>query len=675
MTSTTGTTITGTTTTTTASSAQRARRHRRSLALAVALAAGGALFAPLPAHAATQPSDGPTWSTTSPGPSGEPDEQPTEQSDKRPTATTTASPSPSPRTTAPTTAPTTSRSTSPTTAPRGDDEDAATFDPDAPVPQAKDPDDQNALERAWAKIKDLVIGDDDEEDQGEDQDDEKSGDQATDDSPDERSTNGDVPVLPAASNSTTLTAEGFVNSVGVGTHLAYLDTSYGDVDAVKLVEDLGVLHVRDGLGSADSVPIKSMQRLGQAGVDINWVAQPADSSFSIDDQLDLIKDNKLNVTSVEGVNEEDNHGNSNWVSEVREHQIKLYSAVKDTLGDDVAVVAPSLVHDESRAQLGEVPSDIANSHPYTGGEMQTASATEHQLSMTKEVTPDVDTATPEQVEGKKVDLKAAVEDSGAMWATETGFHTATDSTAGGGVQPHVSEKAQAVLEVQQVLANYRNGVDRSYIYELMDEGDDNGEAEDRFGLAHADGSPKPVYTALQQLLATVATGGPSGTVGAAPVTVDVTGGSDVTTSVVLPRADGSTVVAVWEASPVWDRDASRDLDVPAHDVTLHLGGDVDAPVFVPGQGTKALESTDDTSSVKVSSQAAPTIVVLAPTGASSSDQTSSDDPPAADEPTSTPTPTASSTSSTLTRSQKPTPLDTAGPKVDEQTDDATSAKD
>jgi len=255
-----------------------------------------------------------------------------------------------------------------------------------------------------------------------------------------------------------------------------------------------------------------------------------------------------------------------------------------------------------------------------------------------------------------------------MWATETGFHTATDSTAGNGVQPHVSEKAQAILEVQQVLANYRNGVDRSYIYELMDEGDDNGQAEDRFGLAHADGSPKPVFTALRNLLAAVATGGPSGTAGAAPVTVDVTGGSDVTTSVVLPRADGSTVVAVWEASPVWDRDAGRDLNVPAHDVTLDLGGDVDAQVFVPGQGAKAVETQDGTSSVKVSSQAAPTIVVLAPTGASSNDPRSSDDSPAADEPTSAPTPTASSTSSTPNRSQKPTPLDTAGPKVDEQTE-------
>jgi hypothetical protein len=619
---------------------QPSSRHRRSLALAVALTAGGAVLAPLPAYASTTPTARPTSSASSPTPSSaavsnDPDEQPTELPTTRSTATSSASPS----------------------------ADQSSTTPSAP--KARDKDDQKTVNSLWQQLLRVIVGGDDETD-----------DQVTDDSPDEEadtstsaSTGAAAPVLPAASNNTTLTAEGFVNSVGVGTHLAYLDTSYGDVDAVKLVEDLGVLHVRDGLGSTDSTPIKSMQRLGAAGVDVNWVAQPASSSFSIDDQLKLIKDNKLDVTSVEGENERDNHGGGDWVSEVREHQAKLYSAVKNTLGDDVAVVAPSLVHDESRAELGEVPSDVANSHPYTGGEMQTPQQTEHQLSMAKEVTPDVDTTTPAQVEGKKIDLKTAVEDSGAMWATETGFHTATDSTAGNGVQPHVSEKAQAVLETQQVLANYANGVDRTYIYELMDEGGDNAQAEDRFGLVHADGSPKPVYTALQQLLATVKAGGPVGTAGAAPVTVDVSGGSKVTTHVVLPRADGSTVVAVWEASPVWDRDASKDLNVPAKEVTLTLGGDADAQVFVPGQGAKALDSQDGTGTVTVSSQAAPTIIVLAPAGTSSDDQGGSDDETAPE--TSEPTPSASSTATpttsptaTPTGSEKPHPLQTAGPKVD-----------
>lgn len=533
-------------------------RYRRSLALAAALTAGGALLTPLPAHAAAGASTTPTSS---------------------------ASP------------------TTPTKTP--------TIDSDARAPKAADPDDQDEVDSLWEKLKRWVTGDDTGDEAGEDQADDEGREDDQDQPLPSKATDGDAVAIPTDANNTVLTAEGFVNSIGVGMHVAYLDRAYGEVDSVKLAEDLGVKHVRDGLGSTDSVPLESMKRLSEAGVSINWVAQPESSSFTIEDQLKLIKDNDLNVTSVEGVNERDNAGLSDWAGKVRAHQKELYSAVKDTLGDDVAVVAPSLVFDESRAELGEVPSDVANSHPYTGGAMQTAEHTEHQVQMAAEVTPGVDTSTPQAADARTT-LSSAVEDGGAMWATELGFHTATDATAGNGVQPYVSEDAQAVLQLQQLLANFQNGVDRSYIYELLDEGTNNAEAEDRFGLYHSDGSPKPVATALKNLIATVEGGGPSATDSASPVEVKVNGGSDVTTTLVLPRADGATVVAVWEAAPVWDNDAEKALDVPDQKVTLDLGEDVDAQVFVPGQSAKALDSEKGVSTVSLSSQAAPTIVVLAP---------------------------------------------------------------
>jgi len=436
------------------------------------------------------------------------------------------------------------------------------------------------------------------------------GPPATDDAPADTEASS---TLPAGSDNKVLTAEGFVDSVGVGVHVSYLDTSYGDVDAVELVKDLGVRHVRDGLGSTDSAPIKTMQRFGEVGIHVNWVAQPEDSSFTIADQMKVITDNDLPVESVEGANERDNHGDGNWAAKLRAHQGGLFTAVKANLGRDVPVVAPSLVHDESRAELGEVPSDVGNAHPYTGGEMQTTELTERQLAMSKEVTPSVNASAPEEVGQSAVVLKDAMQESGAMYATELGFHTATDSRAGGGVQPYVSEPAQAVLELQQLLANYRDGIDRSYIYELLDEGDDNSQAEDRFGLVHADGSPKPVYTALKNLLAEVRGTGATTTADSAPVNLRMTGGSDVTTSLTLPRADGSTVVAIWEASPVWDPTTESSREVGDKEVTLHLGTRVDAQVYAPIQQAKAVDDVTGTSVVQVTSGAAPTVVVLTPT--------------------------------------------------------------
>jgi hypothetical protein len=548
-------------------------RRRRSLALTVALATAGAALVTSPAHAA-QTAFASAGTTTT-------------------TATSTATSSPSQAR-------------------------------DLSAPKAPRAEDQDEVDSLWQKLLNaLGFGDDDEADEeaGDEAGDEGDGDANNQDEP----AAADVAALPGGTNHTTLTAEGFVDSVGVGIHVAYLDTSYGQVDTVALLKDLGVKHVRDGLGSNDSVPIAAMKEIGQAGIGINWVSQPEDSSFSIDEQLQLIEDNDLAVESVEGANERDNHGDAAWAGKIRAHQAELYEKAKATLGDDVAVVAPSLVHDGSREELGEVPSDVANAHPYTGGHMQTDEHTEHQMQLTREVTPSVDTAAPQQAEaGERVTLKAATEEGGALYATELGFHTATDSASGNGVQPYVSEDAQATLQLQQLLANYAAGVDRSYIYELLDEGEDNSEAEDRFGLVHSDGSPKPVFTALKNLLSVMKGRVSSGGTAAAQVLgVQVEGGGEATTSLVLPRADGSTVVALWEAEPVWDPDAEKALEVPSREVTLRLDGTADAQVYVPRKSAKAGEVQQSSDAVSVTSQADPTIIVLTPTGEPSSSTASS----------------------------------------------------
>jgi len=122
------------------------------LALATALASGAVLLAPLPAHAGT------------------------EVSPRR-----TSSPA------AATSAPTSASTSAATSASGGsestpDGEDGSTFDADAAAPTAADPDDQNALEKAWAAIKNLVTGNDDARG---DQDEDESGNQAGDESGDQ----------------------------------------------------------------------------------------------------------------------------------------------------------------------------------------------------------------------------------------------------------------------------------------------------------------------------------------------------------------------------------------------------------------------------------------------------------------------------------------------------------
>jgi len=102
-------------TSTTSTAPQAWHRRRRTLTAAAAAAAVAALLTPLPAHAAA------------------------EASTSQPTSTS-----------------------SPTNSTSGGGQTAA-LDPDAPAPRAANAEDQNALERAWQKVKDLITGDDEDD--------------------------------------------------------------------------------------------------------------------------------------------------------------------------------------------------------------------------------------------------------------------------------------------------------------------------------------------------------------------------------------------------------------------------------------------------------------------------------------------------------------------------------
>src|SRR5918998_1731657 len=54
--------------------------------------------------------------------------------------------------------------------------------------------------------------------------------------------------VPAASAETARSADDFVSSIGVNTHVIYDDTAYGNFNLVRdRLRELGVRHIRDGL--------------------------------------------------------------------------------------------------------------------------------------------------------------------------------------------------------------------------------------------------------------------------------------------------------------------------------------------------------------------------------------------------------------------------------------------
>jgi hypothetical protein len=105
--------------------------------------------------------------------------------------------------------------------------------------------------------------------------------------------------------------------------------------------------------------------------------------------------------------------------------------------------------------------------------------------------------------------------------------------------------------------------------ETIDLAPDRGRSEPEwnFGLLRNDSSSKPEYTALKNLLAAIGTGAPAAL---EPLKLSIESGPDDFRTLVLQRADGSYLIALWRLTSVWDRHASTPIAVPPQRVKLSL---------------------------------------------------------------------------------------------------------
>lgn len=171
--------------------------------------------------------------------------------------------------------------------------------------------------------------------------------------------------------------------------------------------------------------------------------------------------------------------------------------------------------------------------------------------------------------------------SAAPIATESGY-----STSGHALSTNwVSEQAQSIYLPRLVLENFRRGIARTYLYELVDLKPTRGAAVDGYGLwrAKAVGSqflpaePKPAALALARLNATIGDLGAASTSGQLDVAIRIAGrdvGEDVIRRVLLRRADGTYVLALWQPKTVWDNAPFRqsDREIPHLSTEVAVGG-------------------------------------------------------------------------------------------------------
>src|SRR5215207_353797 len=182
--------------------------------------------------------------------------------------------------------------------------------------------------------------------------------------------------IPAtASADTARSADAFVSSIGVNTHVIYDDTAYGNFPLVRdRLKELGVRNIRDGLCGSCAWQHDRLNALAADGIKADLiVGDPRNRTGTMSDNLAAVKSKLMSsVSALEAPNEWDMFSgwSSTWAWDLRSYQQKLSDAVAaDPALRGLPVIGPSLVGYASRDQLGSLAThlDRGNMHSYSGG--------------------------------------------------------------------------------------------------------------------------------------------------------------------------------------------------------------------------------------------------------------------------------------------------------------------
>jgi hypothetical protein len=388
-----------------------------------------------------------------------------------------------------------------------------------------------------------------------------------DDGPD---TGEGAPARPAAA---------FTDSVGVNIHLTYVDTAYGDFDRVRqALRTLGVRHVRDGVVLDRDDQVERLLELGRSGVRASMIS--GTPGVDVDRILEVLRRVRPALAAIEGPNEVDATRQEGWPARLRAYQRDLYARAKaDPALRSLPVFGPSFIFPESRRDLGDLAGalDAGNLHPYPGG------------------------GPPEDNLARERDLAALVSADEPLVSTETGYHNAL---RGGpeGSQPGVSEVVAGDYAPRLFLSAFAAGIRRSYWYELLDQFPDRESTnpEASFGLFSEEGAPKPAATAIANLLRVTGDGDGAAAEEAPALDVAVRSGDDGVRRLLLRKADGTYVLAIWRNVRIADDEALRALDADPVEVDVELpDGAGEVVVHRPSRSAEPVARETDVRELRV----------------------------------------------------------------------------
>jgi hypothetical protein len=181
------------------------------------------------------------------------------------------------------------------------------------------------------------------------------------------------------------------------------------------------------------------------------------------------------------------------------------------------------------------------------------------------------------------------------------------------LDPGVSEAAAAKYIPRLLLEYSDRGVVRTYLYEFADEKPDPEmrDMEQHFGLIHVDGTPKPAFVTLRNLIAVLRDPGPAFEPMHFAFTLE--GDTKDIRHMLLARRDGAFDLVVWLEVPSFDMKTRQDLSVAPREVTVVPGSPLaQAQVYHPGQAARPMSQLDAPRTIHVRVSDDPLVIRVTP---------------------------------------------------------------
>lgn len=390
-------------------------------------------------------------------------------------------------------------------------------------------------------------------------------------------------------------ASAFLDSIGINTHMMnkWGGNAYADVGRVEWqLNYIGVKHIRDCF--CDDYGTETLKKLSaDIGTRVNLWANGA----IYDRVIAGVKANPKIIDSVEGANEADafpqNFQGLTGVQAGVALQKKFFADVKGYAATaSVPVNSLTVIRNESLPIIGDISPyvDRTSSHIYPqwggyNGELPY---------------PYI------QILTKKMNAMAPGKPS---IITEGGWWT----------KPHprgVTEAVHAKYTLNYLLDAYKQGVVRTYLYELLDEypDPDGQKMDNHFGLFRYNGSAKPAAVALHNMTTILADAGRIISPGKLSYAVD--GMPATGYQLLMQKSDGTYVLALWNDARIWDNGNLKERLVAPVQVMLNLGVQASTlSVYDPLVGVSPTLTKTNIAGLTLSLPDHPIFVFIKPVGA------------------------------------------------------------